>query len=131
MKKVLVSMLVLTVLAFAGSSAIASGAATKPGSGGVLIAAASAEEEFLLTHPSNDDHGRDRAVLGTVVSINQDKREVVINDDYSHLDTPVILHADDLPKVSVGDEIKVLLSRGTNVARTVIIVEKKKPDPQD
>jgi hypothetical protein len=130
MKKTLLGMLALSVLAFAGTNVFAAAAAGQSRPGTLMIAAGDGED-FVLTHPAHDEHNRDREMLGAVVSINKDKREVVIKDDSSHLDEPVILEKDDLPKVKVGDEIKVRLWRNTNVARVVIVVEEKKPGPEN
>lgn len=127
MGKVLFSMLALVILAFTGLPGLASDSYGQVLSG-TQMSATGAGAGMVLTRPDHEG-GKEREVIGTVVSIDQEKNEIVVKDDYSQVDTPVRLHDEDMPKVKVGDEVKAILTHHTNVARTILHVEQKSMDP--
>jgi len=119
MKKLMLSMAALLALACA-----APGLAMDTRSG-VQVLAAETYNGFLKPRPAGEGF-RHRSVYGEVVEINEDGREIVIREDYSHLDTPVKLKSEDVGRVNVGDEVKVLLQyNNTNVAYSLIIVDRE------
>jgi hypothetical protein len=127
MNKTIMSILALSVLVFTEPIGFASDREGHFPSGAQILAAGPGND-VLVTRPAGEGW-RMKEVLGTVVSINEDKREIILNEDYSHLDTPIKLHAEDLPRVKVGDEVKVILQHHTNVAYSVIIVKERRLEP--
>jgi hypothetical protein len=135
MKKALMSMLALFVFVCAGAAVFASETGTRGGPGTWLAAAAGGAgmgEEMTLPNSSRERGGdRDRELRGTVTAIDANKNLITLNEETTHLPTTVRLHNEDMSRVKVGDEIKVILTPNTNTARTVLKMERKTINPNE
>lgn len=106
MKRILMSIIVLTALLCIGAADVPD--ETGKGKGGVLE--------------------RQRTVLGTITSIDEETGNIAVLDEYKHYDVSVRLRKDLLSKVKVGDRVRVLLQPNTNVARMVLVLEPSEPE---
>jgi hypothetical protein len=100
MKKVFTTLVVLLVALSIGSAAFAVG--------------------------KNDDKMAKVSItyVGPITAIDKDKKLITLTDESKETPQTVIVKGKALSKFKVGDRVKVVLGRDTNVARTIILEPK-------
>lgn len=58
-------------------------------------------------------------IRGKIVSIDSAKNEIVIKDNKTGLEKSILVNAKEVGSLKVGEELKVTLKSGTNIAESV------------
>jgi hypothetical protein len=84
----------------------------------VLVSVGLATTSFAATY-SKGGSGVFQTIQGSVVSLNQHNKTIVVKDNDDGKDYVVGLWADDFSSLSQGQAVKVTLAQGSNLARNV------------
>jgi hypothetical protein len=77
------------------------------------------DNEYVSGEGVSDNQGQIELIRGRVISIDQQKNQIVIDQDITHVHRTIELASEDMQYVTIGEHVKVRVRSGENKAESI------------